>query len=140
MNITLIAITFIVVVFLTGKVYAIDEKQAKIGEMFFKMKCMVCHDHTSSERAKSGPPLWDVYGRGIGNQSEFNHYSIEFKKRMGSIIWTDETLNKFLYLPIRYIPGNYMAHTGIRNETERMAIVEYLKSLKDKPSFWWRNR
>ena len=82
-----------------------DKDLAKKGEILFKRYCYVCHDDTSSERKKSGPPLWGIYGRSIAYIENYK-YSKAFKRKINDVVWTDETLDQFLYLPKNFVPGN----------------------------------
>ena len=67
--------------------------------------------------------MWNVYNREIASVEAFEDhrkYSKAFKSRVGTTIWTEEALDRYLYLPIKSVPGNYMAYTGVRNDRERM--------------------
>lgn len=48
-------------------------------------------------------------------------------------VWTYEDLNKFLLDPMLTMPGVYMEMPGVPDETERINVVAYLRTLSDKP-------
>ena len=47
--------------------------------------------------------------------------------------WTYEDLNIFLYGPILTTPGVRMETSGVPDETERVNLIAYLRTLSDKP-------
>ncbi|MCF6113926.1 c-type cytochrome [Mesorhizobium muleiense] len=49
-------------------------------------------------------------------------------------VWTYEDLNKFLLEPMLTTPGVYMEVPGVSDETERVDLIAYLRTLSDKPN------
>jgi cytochrome c len=46
------------------------------------------------------------------------------------LVWTDETLDRYLADPLEMIPETTMSFPGVRNAAERRAIIEYLKRFR----------
>jgi cytochrome c len=49
-------------------------------------------------------------------------------------VWTYEDLNTYLYGPTLTTPGVLMEIRGIPDETERVNLIAYLRTLSDNPS------
>ena len=43
------------------------------------------------------------------------------------IIWNDDTLDNFLKAPREYIEGTRMTFAGIKKDSDREALIAYLK-------------
>ena len=65
-----------------------------------------------------------MYGRTSGKAEGYS-YS-EANKNSG-ITWNDETLFDYLLKPSTYIKGTKMVFAGIKKESERRDLIEYLK-------------
>lgn len=93
------------------------------GEQGFE-KCAACHSLLAGQHMM-GPSLNGLNGRKAGTVDGFN-FSIAM--RDSGIVWNSVTLNEFLKSPQSFIPGTVMPFGGIRNATERAALVCYLVS------------
>jgi cytochrome c len=51
---------------------------------------------------------------------------VEAGRRRG-LVWTRETLDRFLADPDGYVPGTLMGFAGIRDPAERADLIEYLR-------------
>jgi len=49
-------------------------------------------------------------------------------------VWTYEDLNTYLYGPTLTTPGVLMEIPGVPDETERVDLIAYLRTLSDKPT------
>ena len=96
---------------------------AALGEQVFE-KCSACHSLVAGQHVM-GPSLNGLNGRKAGTVDGFNFSSA---LRDSAIVWNDVTLNEFLKSPKSFIPGTVMPFGGIRNATERAALVCYLVS------------
>ena len=91
-----------------------------LGKKVFK-KCKSCHSFTKN---KLGPSLGNIIDQKAGAVEGFK-YS---KAMMNSdIIWNDCSLDSFLKKPRKYIKGTKMRFSGIKKESHRKALIEYLK-------------
>ena len=101
----------------------------KKGEATAK-QCQACHNLQKGAGAKIGPDLYNVVDRDRASQPGFN-YSAAMKAKGGK--WTFDELNKFLTNPRQYIPGTAMTFAGLSRETQRADVIDYLRTLSDKP-------
>jgi cytochrome c len=95
------------------------QSPASEKELFDK-RCGGCH---SLERDKEGPQLHGVYGRKAGSLESFQ-YSDALKK--SKIVWTEETLERWLTDTDKLVPDNDMTF-HVEKPEERRAIIAYLK-------------
>lgn len=92
-------------------------------------KCKVCHNLNKGGKIKVGPPLWGVVGAKKARQSF--PYSDALKSLGG--VWDYAALNHFLVNPRGFAPGTKMTFSGIKNDSDRAAVILYLRSLSDNP-------
>jgi len=95
------------------------QSPASAKELFEK-RCGGCH---SLDRDKEGPQLHGVYGRKAGSVESFQ-YSDALKK--SQIVWTEETLERWLTDTDKLVPDNDMTF-HVEKQEERRAIIAYLK-------------
>ena len=108
-------LSIIIIMFtLTGVSYAAD------GKKIFK-RCTSCHSLTKN---KMGPSLGNIFGKKAGSVKGYR-YSKAMKN--SDIIWNEDTLDKFLIKPRKYIKGTKMRFSGIRKKSQRDALIKYLK-------------
>lgn len=98
---------------------------AQRGRDAFEKTCTGCH---ALDRAKVGPRLRNVYGRGAGKDAEFS-YSDAMKG--ASVTWDDATLDRWLADTESVIPGNDMSFR-LNDAGKRADIIAYLKQLSGK--------
>ena len=89
--------------------------------------CLACHDFSSSQKNKIGPPLWKVVDRQVASIKNFKYSGalIEYKKN-----WSREELFYFLENPKNYIKGTKMVYKGLKKVEDRVDIISYLETLK----------
>lgn len=105
---------------------SIAQQTAADGERVFRTQCGACHSVEAGQN-RVGPHLAGIMGRKAGGV-EGARYSPALKA--STIVWNEETLDDFLADPRQAIPGTTMT-IGVRNETQRAAIIAYLKSLSE---------
>ena len=83
-----------------------------------------------TEERKVASSLWGVVGRDKAAVAEIT-YSEALKAWSG--VWGYEDLNTYLYGPTLTTPGVLMEIRGIPDETERVNLIAYLRTLSDNP-------
>jgi cytochrome c len=99
------------------------------GQTVFEANCGACHA-AMPQGNKAGPTLWDVVGRDKAALAGFG-FSDTLKSWSG--VWAYEDMNTFLYGPTLTTPGTHMEIRGVPDETERVNLIAYLRTLSDKP-------
>ena len=89
------------------------------GKKLWDQRCGTCH-----ERSSMGPPYKKIYGQGAGRVAGFAYTEA---LEGSSITWTEQTLDKWLADPDKFIPGNRMGFKT-RNAADRADIIAYLKN------------
>jgi cytochrome c len=84
-------------------------------------RCSACH---SLERNRTGPRHCGLFGRKAGSVPGFA-YSRALKQ--SGIVWSRETLDKFLENPRKDVPGTAMTYAGIKDARERADVIAYLE-------------
>jgi len=98
----------------------------KKGAKLFKAKCAQCHTAEKGGAAKSGPPLWGIFGREAGSGA-FGAYSDAINN--SGITWSEEHMFEFLIKPKKYLVGTKMVFAGIKKEKERADLIAYMQTL-----------
>lgn len=98
------------------------------------LECEVCHQLTKERPGiyrgtQRAPMLWDVLGRSIA--SDDTDKSDALQAETGN--WTYERLNAFLADPAGSIPGSGKYRGPVRDRTDRINIIGYLRTLSDSP-------
>jgi cytochrome c len=97
------------------------------GKETFHTMCSVCHSVQETGGPNEGPNLIGVVGRQAGSQPAFGKYSEPLKA--SKLIWTVDTLDKFLINPMAMVPGTFMPML-IPDDKTRADVVAYLSTLK----------
>jgi len=100
-----------------------DDAQLKRGRLLF-MQCRACHDTEPSEAQKVGPNLHGIMGRAAAKGSE---YAFSESLASSDIVWTAETLDRWIERPSALIPGTTMVFAGITSSEDRAALVAFLE-------------
>jgi cytochrome c len=93
------------------------------GEEIYNSRCIACH---SPDANRVGPKHRGVVGRTAGTVPDFN-YSKAVKS--SGVVWTEETLDKWLTNPQAFIPGQRM-NFKVADPADRADLIAYLMSLK----------
>ena len=107
------------VLLLTGVAHA--DGDAVRGEARFQ-DCAACHRLEAGANSV-GPSLHGIFTRKAAEIADFR-YSPAIKR--SGIVWTPETLDKFITDPQALVPGNRMPYAGMANASDRADLIAYL--------------
>ena len=93
------------------------------GKKVFR-KCVACHSLQEGKN-KIGPPLNNLLGRKAGSVEGYK-YSKAMKN--SGVVWNEESLDKFLTKPRKFIPKTKMSFRGIKKKSLRDDLISFLKS------------
>lgn len=99
------------------------------GAKVFK-NCTSCHNAEEGGPNGTGPGLWNVVGAEKGVHAGFAYSDA---MTATGTFWTYEALDGFLEKPKKYWPGTKMNFAGIRKESDRAAVIEYLRVAASSP-------
>jgi cytochrome c len=105
---------------------AMASGDAAKGAKVFK-KCKVCHTVNKGGKNRVGPNLFGVAGTKAAGVKGFR-YSKAMKA--SGLTWDDDTLDKFLTKPKKFLKGTKMGFPGLKKDDQRADVIAYLKSLK----------
>ena len=107
-----------------GNAYAADKPvvtDVVQGKKVFKKKCKICHSFTKN---KLGPALGTVFDQKAGSVEKYK-YSKAMKN--SEVIWNTCNLDDFLANPKKYIKGTKMVFKGLKKQSDREVVIEFLK-------------
>ena len=96
------------------------------GEAIYA-RCLACH---ALAYDRTGPRHCGLFGRHAGSVKGFA-YSAAMKR--STIVWSENTLDRFLANPLKAIPGTAMGYAGIENARERADLIAFLKQANESP-------
>ena len=105
---------------LAGPAFA--DGDAVRGEKKFE-DCAACHKLEAGAN-NVGPSLHGIFGRKAGEIADFR-YSPAIKR--SAIVWTPETIDKFITDPQGMVPGNRMPYAGMASAGDRADLIAYLQ-------------
>ncbi len=83
-------------------------------------RCLACH---ALERNRTGPKHCGLLGRRAGSLPGFDYSEA---MRSAGIVWTAETLDRFLRAPLEMLPETTMTYDGIADPQERSDLIAFL--------------
>lgn len=92
------------------------------GAALFR-QCAACHSVQPGEHL-TGPSLARIWGRKAGTVDGFLRYSEAMKG--AALVWTEESLDRWLEHPEKVVPGNLMTVPGIKDPAQRADVIAYL--------------
>lgn len=107
----------------------LDARTVEKGAKVFK-KCKSCHTAVAGGKDGTGPALWNIVGRPMASTASFS-YSNGMIAKGGT--WGYEELDEFLTKPKNYINKTKMSFNGLKKETDRAALIEFLRVASDAP-------
>ena len=93
------------------------------GETRFQ-DCAACHKLEAGAN-NVGPSLHGIFARKAGEIADFR-YSPAMKR--SGIVWTPETLEKFISDPQAMVPANRMPYAGMAGADDRADLIAYLQN------------
>ena len=93
------------------------------GQIVF-LQCRACHSLEADGPNKVGPNLHGVIGHKAGLAPGFAYSD---QMTASGVVWSAETLDKFLLRPSDFIPGTRMVFVGLRKPEDRANVIAYLK-------------
>jgi len=87
-------------------------------------RCFACH---AIERDRTGPRHAGLIGRVAGSIPNFPYSAVMKKAGAAGLVWSDDSLDKFLENPVKFLPGTRMGYAGIKDRQERADLIAYLK-------------
>jgi cytochrome c len=94
------------------------------GRILF-LQCQACHTLEKGGKHKTGPNLHGIFGKKAASQAGFN-YSPQLQK--WGMVWTPQTMDKWLHRPAALVPGNRMAFGGVMKEPDRQVLIQYMQA------------
>ena len=110
---------------------ALADGVAAGGEQVFK-KCGACHEIGEGAKNKVGPNLTGVVGRTAGTAPDFKYSKAMQEAGEGGLVWSNETLEKYLASPKDFVPHNKMAFAGLKKEDDIENVIAYLDTFSSK--------
>jgi len=95
------------------------------GKKVFK-KCVACHSLQEGKN-KIGPSLYNLLGRKAGSVEGYK-YSKAMKN--SDVVWDEESLDKFLTKPRKFIKKTKMSFLGIKKKSLRDDLISFFKQLQ----------
>ena len=90
-------------------------------------QCSSCHAVQAGSHG-IGPSLAGVFGAKAGHVGDAYKYSDALKA--SGLTWDEATLDEWLIMPSRKVPGTKMVYAGQPDPAKRKELIEYLKTLK----------
>jgi len=86
-------------------------------------ECAACHRLEAGVN-EVGPSLHGLFSRKAGELSDFRYSPA---MRRSGIIWTAETLDRYIADPQGVVPANRMPYAGMSNPSDRADLIAYLQ-------------
>jgi cytochrome c len=95
------------------------------GATVYETICAGCH---ALDENRVGPAHRGVFGRKAGSAPDYDYSSALASSK---IVWSEETLDRWLSGPEKFIPGQKMS-ISVANEADRRDVIAYLKAQSRK--------
>jgi cytochrome c len=91
------------------------------GATVYQSLCGGCH---ALDENRFGPAHRGVFGRKAGSARDYDYSSA---LAASTVVWSDETLERWLTNPEKFIPGQKMS-VSVAKEADRKDVIAYLKA------------
>jgi cytochrome c len=105
---------------LVVSIAAYGEGDAARGKAVYESLCSGCH---TLDENRYGPAHRGVFGRKAGSAPDYSYSEALYSSQ---VIWSQESLERWLVDPGKFIPGVKMAFS-VPDATDRRDVIEYLK-------------
>ena len=122
LKVGLICATYLVL----GATTAFAQGDAEKGKKVFN-KCKACHMVGDNAKKRVGPPLNNIIGAKAGVQEDYKYSAALVEAGKGGLVWDEATLSAYLLKPKDVVPKGKMAFPGLKKESDRVDVIEYLK-------------
>lgn len=102
------------------------EGDVERGEEIYA-RCLACH---ALAHDRVGPRHCGLFGRKAGTVPG---YAYSPAMRRYGVLWTEQTLGRFVEDPLRTVPGTRMGYAGVKDAQERADLIAYLKKATADP-------
>ncbi|HPF26348.1 MAG TPA: hypothetical protein P5528_01980 [Steroidobacteraceae bacterium] len=91
--------------------------------------CRFCHTTEQGGKHLVGPNLYAIFGQRAATVPNFTYSTALAQAGRDGLVWTDDTLDKFLASPSGFVPGTSMIISSgpVRTPEERAAVINILK-------------
>jgi cytochrome c len=103
------------------------EGDAARGQRVFQ-RCYSCHSVDPAEVNLQGPNLAGILGRRAGTLPGFEYSDAMRGAGREGLVWSEETLDRYVIDPQAMVPGTAMGPVRIANPADRADLIAYLKS------------
>lgn len=96
-------------------------------------KCFACHNFEEGAANKVGPRLWDIVGRPVASEDDFNYSEAMAEYGASGAHWTYDELDQYLTSPKALVAGTKMIFAGMSKPEERADLLAFLRTLSATP-------
>jgi cytochrome c len=104
---------------------ALGAGDAARGAIVYESLCAGCH---ALDENRVGPAHRGVFGRKAGSAPDYDYSSAVASSK---VVWSEETLDRWLSGPEKFIPGQKMSIT-VTDAADRRDVIAYLKAQSGK--------
>lgn len=96
--------------------------------------CQSCHMIGEGAHNRIGPMLNEVFGRKAASVDGYRYSKAMSRAGADGLVWTRESLDRFLANPKSIVSGTRMNFRGIEDETARGDVIAFLRTFSISPA------
>ena len=93
-------------------------------------RCIACHSLEAERGPAPGPGLVGIVGRAAAALPDFEYSPALIEAGRKGLVWTEDTLDRFVADTEAFLPGTVMGFLSIPNAGDRRALIDLLKSIR----------